>query len=374
MSSIHYEKAIKVKTVHKNYIELNGKRYDATTGALLGGVSHKPTPKPHRASKSKPLAQTAATQLIQPTKAHRRTSAKTVAPHKPQSTKTLMRHVVSKPSSDKKPTIKRHYPIKKSAADIVVYKKRSAHAVDTIRLKRAQQINKSQHIGHFQAKTSLAPIKARLQPVQVATAPAAKTKSYTVHKTTAPATPLSLTEKKTQLFEQALMNARSHEEPAHKPYKRSFMKRHRRSFSTVAAVLAIVLLGGFVVYLNKGSVELQVASARAGFQANMPTYKPSGYEQKSTASVGDKVAISFVSPTANNSFTLTQQPSDWNSQTLFDSVVADSGSYQAVQDNGRTIYIYGNDKAAWVDGSILYTISGSAHLSSDQITALAKSM
>jgi hypothetical protein len=181
-------------------------------------------------------------------------------------------------------------------------------------------------------------------------------------------------QKASTVFEQAIANATSHEQPAHQVSKRG-RGRQRKLVSSVAALGAVLIIGGFLAYANKATVQLQVASVKAGFQASMPGYAPEGFERQAARAEDGKVAINFVSPVTKEKFSLTQETSDWDSQTLFDSVVAQSDtSYQTVQSNGRTIYIYGNDNAAWVDGGVLYKVNGNSGLSSDQVIALAASM
>jgi hypothetical protein len=47
----------------------------------------------------------------------------------------------------------------------------------------------------------------------------------------------------------------------------------------------------------------------------------------------------------------------------------------AFLDKGKTIYLYNNGaNAAWVNGGVLYQITGNANLSSDQIVSIADSL
>lgn len=283
-----------------------------------------------------------------------------------------MRHVVKKPVHNQKPTVKQAYPLAKNHPS-PIKPKISATGVDGLRSRRAQEIHKSKQVSRF-AVANTAAIPAKLQPITPKAAPnhVRATPSHHAsikHPATAAQTP---SEKKTALLEQALANAKSHEEPAPK-VSRSF--KHRRIASSLAGLAAVFVICGFVAYLNKASVELQVASVRAGFQASMPNYTPSGYERQAAKAVDGKVAFNFVSPVQKSDFTLTQESSSWDSQTLFDSVVAQgNATYQTVQSHGRTIYIYDGDKAAWVDGGILYKVSGDTKLNSDQVISLATSM
>lgn len=369
--------------MNKNYIVLNGKHYDAVTGVLIKStinpshathtrVSHSTAKTPgNHLSRSLDVAAHKAPVKKQPSRAHHAVTSKPPTGRKPEQAKTLMRHVVKKPAHPQRPTVKNAYPLAKSAKHAIVPKK-SAVGVDTLRAHRAQEIHKSKHVARF-ATSATIPVAAKIKPIAIQLAPTASshTKPAVVHHavTLKDQTPA---EKKTALLEQALANAKSHEQPAPK-IKRGF--KHRRLMSSLAGLAAVIVIGGFVAYTNKASVELQLASVRAGFQASLPNYVPDGYQRQSAKAADGKVAISFMSPGYNDNFTLTQESSSWDSQTLFDTVVAHNNTtYQTVQSNGRTIYLYGEDKAAWVDGGILYKVDSNAKLNSDQIISLATSM
>jgi hypothetical protein len=365
--------------VNKNYIVLNGKHYDAVTGALIKPVAN-PSHKTHARLTHTDTTRTSLsrTQLtphpasITPAKNAQKSAARaqhaaakpTVHGHKPERPKTLMRHVVAKPTHDKKPHVKQVYPLAKNGSAAIT-PKLSVNTVNHVRSRRAQEIDKSKHVTKFATPAAVA-IPTKIQPIAIKTAP--------VHTDIKPAPAVHKTpqEKKTDLLEKALANAKSHEETA--PAVKGSHHR-RRMFSSLAGLAAVLVVVGFVAYANKASVELQVASVRAGFQASLPNYTPTGYERQAAKAADGKVAIGFSSPAQHNAFTLTQESSSWDSQTLFDSIVAQNNTtYQTVQSSGRTIYLYGGDKAAWVDGGILYKVDGNAKLNSDQVISLATSM
>ena len=356
--------------MNKNFIVLNGKKYDATTGALLGTVSDSqftPMKKPltqHRAAK--PIALAPPLKVVKKADRSHHTAAKHISARKPTGSQTLMRSAVKKPAmTPLHPAVKQHYPLQ--AHPSAILPKISVNNIDPKRLHRAKQIGRSANIGRYQS-ISHQRITPRMKPVPVAVAPA-------IH-VTKPATPSP----KNAMFEQALHHAKSHEQPAHKPHKAHKSKakthsNHRHFLHSLATLSAVLVIGGCIAYVNKSSVELQLASVRAGFQASAPGYAPAGFQKQATVNNDGKVAINFVSPLDKSKFTITQQSSDWNSQTLFDSVVAqNNNSYQTVLSNGRTIYMYGDNQATWVDGGILYNVGGNAKLSKDQISALASSM
>jgi hypothetical protein len=257
---------------------------------------------------------------------------------------------------------------------MTVLPKLSFHNVDPQRLKRAERIAKSRLIRRF----------APLQPVNMASAgagiaapvitPAAPTRP---HASPAP------TNRSMDVFERALRHANAHEQPAAHPKKHS-PKTHtrrrksvlgRRALSSTALVVAFLLVGAFIGLQNKANITMRLASAKAGFHATLPGYKPSGFAVgKFTYSPG-LVAVNFHSNSDSRAFSLTQKASNWNSETLLDNYVAtNSSDYQAFQDSGRTVYIYGNNDATWVNNGVWYQVTDNGALSTNQVLQLAQSM
>jgi len=157
---------------------------------------------------------------------------------------------------------------------------------------------------------------------------------------------------------------------------RSRMRSHQRAVAILSATLAIVLLGGYVTYLNMPALSVRVAAAQAGIDAGYPNYRPDGYALNGpvTYSQGE-VAMNFKANGGNQTFTLSQSKSGWDSEALLDNYVTPkAGSdYTPYTERGLTIYTYG-DNAAWVNGGILYTIQGDAPLSSSQMREIATSL
>ena len=176
----------------------------------------------------------------------------------------------------------------------------------------------------------------------------------------------------TDLFEQALIHATSHEEPHHKSSgKRA--TRHRRMASVFAGLGAFLVIGGFIAYLNKPTIELHVASVHAGFSAELPSYKPNGYALNGGIKAQNgQVQMTYRS--GDSQYTITQVASDWNSTTLLDQNTDQKGApSRTVQSEGRTIYIYDNS-ASWVNSGVKYEINGNAQLDTDELVSLATSM
>lgn len=183
------------------------------------------------------------------------------------------------------------------------------------------------------------------------------------------------------IFQKALEQAAAHELPPAPAKNRAHATRRkrprsRRLVNISAAALAVVLVGGFLAYQNTANLKLHLASSKAGFAATLPSYHPAGFSVGRFAYSPGNVTINFHSNSGNDrSFALTEQPSGWNSSTLLNEFVAtESDSYQTVQTGGRTVYIYGQNKATWVNGGVWYQVDSKGALSTRQLANLASSM
>jgi hypothetical protein len=366
---------------HKNTIIVNGRIIDASTGSHMGsktaktldGFFHaKPTVYNHPAKKQV---------VVSPTKHHPKSirkshSAKEV--HKrTDRAKTLMRSSVSKP-----------VPLKVSALTVSVQSNTpeaivSAPALQTqARHDRAKTVNKSHLIKRFSFGHLEPLVIKKTEKIEVRHHP--KQNISNSH-ATAPL-PTDLTQTSTQvltseaLFTAALGRASAHEQ---KPVKgtRKHKKTKRLGFSVrtmnvLAVTATMIVLGGFIVYQNGPNLSMRMASAKSGIGGSIPGYKPSGFaiNRNIKASPG-QIVVSFNSNSDERNFNITQTASDWNSQTLVDNYVAlNDPNYQtASQTNGKTIYLYGDSAATWVDGGVWYNVSGDSSLSNDQLIKLANS-
>ncbi|HYH75422.1 MAG TPA: hypothetical protein VD735_05685 [Candidatus Saccharimonadales bacterium] len=394
-----------------NIIELNGKQYDAITGAMLSQSRIKATPEKRQAAHARAgraidgivrsgqpnaaamhAAPKQAVRVAGAAKpAHSKPLAKTgkkfdvarpaiqhIKPHSTERSKTLMRHVVAKPVIARKPAIKKSAPSElaaKPVSDIAkqLEKKLSVTQVDPIRLAHAQHIAKSHHVKRFHHAVK----QPHIQPaaphtrvhadVQRPSAPTAF--SVLTPEAAAPApNPAS-----TDIFEAALARATSHKQPTVRASSRK-SNRNRKLVSVLAGIGAFVVIGGFITYLNAPAIELRVASMQAGFSIQKPSYQPTGYAMSGGIEHNDgKAVLSFRS--GDSSYQITQVASNWNSQTLLDYYTENHGApAQTVQSQGRIIYLYDDTRAAWVNGGVRYEINGSAALTADDLVSLATSM
>jgi hypothetical protein len=322
---------------NNNIIEINGKKYDAHTGEVLSH-DHKapdaPGPKPGRHA------------------------AKHNSAHSPKASHTLMRHAVKKPAA--KARIKAQ-----AASDIpattVIAPKASVAQVDPKRLKLAKTIDKSRFVSHF------APVKSDFEPVALPVfkpigAPRPATKKAAKAKTTA------------DILEHALRHANSHE-IAHHEAKKAKRDRRKRLTSLAGAASLAVLLLGVVASQNLPNVRLDSASAKAGFEVQLPGYHPAGFHMQELATNSGVVSAKFDSNSDERTYTITQKETNLSSDSLLTSFVAlQDPAYQSNDLNGLTVYTYGDGNAAWINHGIWYTVQSAGALSEHQLLELASSM
>lgn len=364
--------------VKKNtVIEINGRQYDAMRGTPLGagapakrsidGVISQP------GLKAKPVAaKTAPAEAV--TKRYRHQPAAHTATRRAHPSRTLMRHTVNKPATSLKNPAKARVSALAPAPlpAVSVAPKLSFDSIDRRRQAHASKISTSDKVRHF-APGSLPPPKPAAAHQAKATAPRRRLPTADIRVTP----PIA---DKPDLFERALASATSHEaaKPASKYYKRpkKLHSRRRQWLNYGAAALAVLLVGGFFAYQNMANLTLKVASNRAGFAAALPGYRPTGFAVGKFAYHPGYVAINFHSDSDGRRFSLQEKPSTMDSATLLSNYVASAAgsSYQTIQSAGRTVYLYGNGDATWVNGGVWYTISGDSQLSAGQISNLATSM
>ena len=381
---------------HKNSIELNGKIYDVATGRQIKATLSQPQVKKLTNQRPKTVSKKGTivdgfvrTQIpiknnTQQKTQKKHTPAKNGQIHKAslanniginlQKSRTLMREAV------KKPSIKKHEDNRLSTKH------------DKERLQRAQKVKKSNRIKRFvsplhnNAKNITQ--KAHNNGTKQDKAPRNEN-TYTnasyltaispiSQKTESRAKPHSKSE---EAIANAMLKANSHQARKSRPERPKHRLARNLGFSRKAAnmaltALTIIILGGFVLYQNIPNLSMRIASSRAGFSANMPGYKPSGFSMSGPVEYGPgKVKISFSSNSDQRSFSLTQQVSNWNSSALVDNyMVASNKQYQTFDDNGKTIFIYDSSNATWVSGGVWYQIEGDSSLNSDQLLKIANSI
>ena len=147
-----------------------------------------------------------------------------------------------------------------------------------------------------------------------------------------------------------------------------------RAMRTATVTLSMVLLTGYVTYLNYPNLTLRVAANRANIEAAMPGYVPNGYSFSGPiAHSPGQLVINFRDDEGNIS--LSQSETRWDSQSLLENKIRLSAStYDTYRENGLTIYTYDGRYAAWINSGILYEIESETELDPEEIVRMASSL
>lgn len=350
----------------KNTIDINGKRYDAVSGAYLCNSQR---PVVRSIDGFAPAANLGAhpTKPIVKRKPH--TPGIHAAAHKPEPSRTLMRTAVKKPAITAPSVIKAQTrtDILAKAPKQVITPKLSHTSVDPHRLKKAVQMSKSPSVNHYSAAhVSTAHSAASVRP-------AVPQRSSHAAAPVIPVSPVRRHEPAADIFEQALARATSHEQTyegknARRPKTRRFQR-------LATATLSVLLVAGIIAYFNAPALSLKMASTRAGFQAKLPSYSPVGYQFGDISYGPGNVTVSYEATDKSGKFDITQKLSDWDSQALLNNFVDTANkAYQTYERAGRTVYFFGNNTATWVDSGVWYTVNGNDSLNKSQLLDLAGSI
>ncbi|MCL4357373.1 DUF4367 domain-containing protein [Patescibacteria group bacterium] len=280
----------------------------------------------------------------------------------PQPTHTLMRSAVTKPQKTARLVSQAYAPLDIMDQKPLITTPTYVGNVDKRLLRRAQSFAKSQKISRFGAFTRSAQTTSQVMPNTTSTFQAQAIASPTP----------------TGVLERALENAASHTQP--KLTKKELRALHgkRRKHTHLAAagligIMALVVLA-YAIYANMPGVMVKVASVHAGFAAVLPSQRPSGYSLASIEYDPGVVRFDFKSNVDSRSYTLTEHSSSWNTAALVSNVVIplEGSNYHKIDVNNNTIYLFGNDQAAWIKKGVWYQLSGSKNsLSTNQIIKLA---
>lgn len=307
-------------------ILINGVLYDAATGLPVNGSS-----------------EDSAATTFAPKKTH---PSHEIHQHV-QKSQTLNRHVVKKDAPVKtvaRPTIQRSPMVSKFAA----------HPV-----KAAPQVRMVNDIG-----PSVHPVAKKAHERMDSTP-----RQAAVHQPNPTIRPAAVI--KQEAISEALNRAPSHH--AARPVKSP--RRKSRALSLVSATLALLLLAGYFTYINLPNLSVRVAAAQAGINAEYPAYHPDGYRLAGVTYSKGSVSMKFAANAGPQNFTLTQQQTSWDSTAVNENYVKPNWGDDVVPyaEHGLTIYAH-DGNAVWVNGGILYTITGNAPLSSSQVRGIATTL
>jgi hypothetical protein len=373
-----------------NIIVLNGNRYDAASGTIVGAAAKTASGQPRLVDNFVRSADTpakkghihAAKKLASTNAKNTRThrvAAQSVSP-KPQSAKTLMRSAVKKPVDLYGPHIKTQAPVGTSI--VVTTPKSSLHktasqSIDAARMLRSKQVTKPAAIQRFTSPDS-GVFGGSVFSSQVAS-PATQHQQIQPSYNSVPVSkepmPVYQPKPSQNIFERALADSKSHEQTFHGSVSTKVHSKKRQHAGFAALMIAVLVLAGFVAYINAPALSMSVASARAGFHATVPGYLPPGFSAQKLTYVTDSVSTQYKSNTDNRNFIIVQKSSDWDSNALLSNFVTVSNlsyqTYQTSETNGRTVYVYGDGNATWVDGGIWYTVMSNGSLPTRQLIDIA---
>jgi len=268
--------------------------------------------------------------------------------------KTLMRKYVVKPDQSLKRQTRVSSNLSLDIANPSLIKKRPS-----LSTKLLKDIAKSPNVTHFNSVVGQSTGAASTVRV---TNPA-KQQSYDQNETKQEKSRLEL------MLENGINNSTSHLE---KTPKNVYKKRQLgKKIIGISAALSVTLV--ILALTNINNIKLDVASARSGFSAVLPKNPLSGFKLSSIS-----YGAGFINSIFNNghsSYTLSQRLSNINNDQLVSYVIKPvSSSYESQAANGKTVYLYSQNQASWVENGYLYTIKANSNLNNHQILDIASSI
>lgn len=352
----------------QNIIELNGRRYDALTGKMIPHTevpaakappSHRPQQSIDGFVRKKPHAP-------------RKVAGTHTTHHNVEKSSTLMRRAVSKPATITALNGRRTGKPEAAVHHVSPHVQHaSSYTPPAERLDRAEQIRRSKLIKRFGSEiTAKAPVKPHKQAVRHVPHVAIDSVSLPIAETSTP-----------HQQQSAIEAAMSHDQPKLRktPLHHRVARKIRvkpRTLSISAAVMAFVVLGGFFAYQNAPNLSMIVASRNANVEGSLPGHKPAGFSLNGPIKYQPgEIIVSYKSNSDDRSFQITQRASAWDTESLRENYVAGlKSTYQTVQEKGKTIYLYDDSSATWVDGGVWYKIDGDSKLNTEQVLDLASSL
>lgn len=346
----------------KNTLVINGKVYDAVTGLPVAAPNpvHKP-------------AETIAVPVAAPMSTDVKPAVRTRTPlhakqahHVTKKSATLRRDVLKKPVAKPQVGAARRKPAPGHVARSEAIQRFAPHPQP---LKAA--VKKP-----VMPRLDITPVKAQAKPVATHPIVAQKHSLVTKPSETKSRPELSSRALKEKLIAERLASVDTTPVAKTPKQRKGLFSKQPRVASLITASFAVMVLGGYLTYLNMPGLSVRVAAAQADVAASFPDYHPDGYRFNGpVAYAPGQVAIEFKANGGTTGYTVTEQKSTWDSQAVYDNIVAKAAddSYVTNSQQGLTIYTFKGD-AAWVNKGILYTIHGDAPLSNEQLLRIAASL
>lgn len=339
-------------------IELNGRRYDAVTGREVAQVLSNP-PKPQVYARSS--VDGIAKRPHPPRKTSQPSSQRT------QRSQTLKRSAVSKPHHVHKVTNSSKSPAHTSKPITQIDSgQQPRHNVPAARLQRVKSIGQNKLIKRFNDDVSPAVHKHAVRAKQQASSMVQAVSS--------------VVEQPVSQFGQAIEQAATHttKKIRKTPIRHRVARKLRispKALNVGTLGVAVLLFVGYFGYQSAPNLSMRVATMRASVDGSLPSYLPTGFSlNRSIAYKPGEITLAYRSNSDERYFQITQSASQWDSEALQQNFVASKEQVRTVQDKGKTIYLYDESSATWVDGGVWYRIEGESLLNSDQLSRLANSL
>ena len=337
----------------KNYVVINGRAYNTITGMVMDDIDVKETEIKKEQSISK-----------------RGTSVSNIHAAHVQKSSTLNRRHVKMPQRTPlaaKPQkarvdVKQHVAVKKFSTPIV-----SKPAPQKIAINRPAEAHPVTRRAQQRPLSVNTKLRKERQPLAMNNNPLVAVAPQKIEK------PVAKTahQLKNEAIEKALSNEIISNKKARRRQKKGGALRWLNTFSVGFAVM---LLGGYLTYLSMPNISIKMAAVQSGIDAKYPGYKPDGYALNGPIKFkSGEVSMKYAYADGSSGYTITQQKSGWNSSAVKEFFSEKHKNPSTTMIDGLTIYS-GGKEAAWVNGGILYQISGDANLSSSQIEKIATSL
>ena len=262
---------------------------------------------------------------------------------------------------------------------------RSVHSLaqkpKTLKTGRSMDIARSKSVSHFASRVVISSVekptstKQRIDVKSINHPLAARVEKMRLHAKNSPTN--SIVSKSAKVIKQEAIDEALDKSSKMSDAKIGFFRRHAKFINIFSIGIILLIIAGYFVYLNMPSISVRIASVQAEINATYPEYSPDGYSVNGPVLYSNgEVVINFKANTGNGKFVIKQSKSSWDSSAVKIQVDKDSNNDTLEsKEGGLTIYTYNNgSNAAWVNGGILYTITGNAKLSGEQIRHIATSL
>ena len=338
----------------KNYVVINGRAYNTITGMVMDDIKIEKSEIKKEQSISR-----------------RGTSVSNIHAAHVQKSSTLNRRHVKMPQRTPlaaKPQkarvdVKQHVAVKKFSTPIV-----SKPAPQKIAINRPAETHPVTRRAQQRPLSVNTKLRKERQPLTMNNNPLVAVAPQKIEKPIVAKTSKQL---KNEAIEKALSNEIISNKKARRRQKKGGTLRWLNTFSVGFAVM---LLGGYLTYLSMPNISIKMAAVQSGIDAKYPGYKPDGYALNGPIKFkSGEVSMKYAYADGSSGYTITQQKSGWNSSAVKEFFSEKHKNPNTTMIDGLTIYS-GGKEAAWVNGGILYQISGDANLSSSQIEKIATSL